>query len=409
MSEISGLYLESDAIDSQVLTNNTFTKGRNNANSADVNMFKVNTSDKVEAGADLNMGSFNIITNGNVDGVDVSAKGTNVSNLVTLSGVAADSTHLGTFTGATIADSSTVKVALQALETKVESVETSIINFEWENSAKAYVVDNTIAPATEVLNDRYVLSHNGGSPHADWDGAAAGDIVQFNGTVWVKKTPALGTFISVDADATGVYYWGGAAWAIKYWEKTTASTGLTVSGYDVRLANASASNGISVTSGAISAVLNSAHLEIATNAISVKSNAIDETELYNADGHVDADSFVLPTGYTVGAGTVAAGDTINAAIQKLDGNIAAMATVNPYEVEFTLSAGDITAGYVECANELMPLTILVWPSNPCGPMQTRTTDWTHSVVSSKSRITWVGNFATKVLAGHKIIVHGIKV
>ena len=39
----------------------------------------------------------------------------------TLSGVAKDSTSLGTFTGTTIADSSTIKAAIQALETELES------------------------------------------------------------------------------------------------------------------------------------------------------------------------------------------------------------------------------------------------------------------------------------------------
>lgn len=46
----------------------------------------------------------------------------NVAALTTLSGVPALSTSLGTFTGSTIADASTVKQALQSLETAVESV-----------------------------------------------------------------------------------------------------------------------------------------------------------------------------------------------------------------------------------------------------------------------------------------------
>ena len=49
------------------------------------------------------------------------ANETHIDNLATLSGVAKDSTNLGTFTGATIADSQTIKAALQALETAVEA------------------------------------------------------------------------------------------------------------------------------------------------------------------------------------------------------------------------------------------------------------------------------------------------
>lgn len=45
-----------------------------------------------------------------------------VSNLVTLSGVAVDSTDLGTFTGVTIPDNQTIKQALQVLETNLELV-----------------------------------------------------------------------------------------------------------------------------------------------------------------------------------------------------------------------------------------------------------------------------------------------
>jgi hypothetical protein len=53
--------------------------------------------------------------------VETKASATNVTNLVTLSGVAVDSTSLGTFTGTTIPDNQTNKQALQALETSVET------------------------------------------------------------------------------------------------------------------------------------------------------------------------------------------------------------------------------------------------------------------------------------------------
>ena len=44
-----------------------------------------------------------------------------IADLVTLTGVAANSENLGTFTGSTIADSSTIYAALQAIETAVEA------------------------------------------------------------------------------------------------------------------------------------------------------------------------------------------------------------------------------------------------------------------------------------------------
>jgi len=51
----------------------------------------------------------------------INANETHIDNNVSLLGVTKDDTDLGTFTGTTIADSQTVKAALQALETAVES------------------------------------------------------------------------------------------------------------------------------------------------------------------------------------------------------------------------------------------------------------------------------------------------
>ena len=59
-------------------------------------------------------------------------------------------------------------------------------------------------------------------------------------------------------------------------------------------------------------------------ALTIAAGAVDEAELNNVDGGVDAQSFVHPTGYASGAGTVVAGDTVDAAIRKLDGNIASI-------------------------------------------------------------------------------------
>ena len=51
----------------------------------------------------------------------INANETHVDNMATLTGVAKDGTSLGTFTGSTVGDNLTVKAALQALETAVEA------------------------------------------------------------------------------------------------------------------------------------------------------------------------------------------------------------------------------------------------------------------------------------------------
>ena len=58
----------------------------------------------------------------------INANETHIDNVATLSGVAKDSTNLGTFTGGTIADSQTVKQALQSLQTASEAIDTKTVD-----------------------------------------------------------------------------------------------------------------------------------------------------------------------------------------------------------------------------------------------------------------------------------------
>ena len=51
----------------------------------------------------------------------INANETHVDNMATLTGVAKDATGLGTFTGSTIGDAATIKAAIQALETSLET------------------------------------------------------------------------------------------------------------------------------------------------------------------------------------------------------------------------------------------------------------------------------------------------
>ena len=57
----------------------------------------------------------------------IDANETHIDNVATLTGVAKDSANLGTFTGSTIADSSTLKAAIQALETALETKSASSV------------------------------------------------------------------------------------------------------------------------------------------------------------------------------------------------------------------------------------------------------------------------------------------
>jgi len=166
-----------------------------------------------------------------------------------------------------------------SIQSQLNTLDSTISNFEWQPSALDYVTDNTAAPATEVSGDRYILSHDGGSPNAGYDGASAGDIVEFNGTTWDATTPTTGTYISADDDASGIYLWGGSSWALKNFEATTASTGLTKVGFDVRLDTSAAGDGLGFTTGVLNVNVDDSTIETATDSIQLKDGGITNAKV----------------------------------------------------------------------------------------------------------------------------------
>ena len=109
-----------------------------------------------------------------------------------------------------------VQALWDAIEEGVGGRKRAVINY----------VDNTVAPPTEVLADRYLLNFTGVS-HVDWDGAIAGDIVEFNGTTWDALTPIEGDIVYVDTEDQDRQYVddGSPAWearptASNYWTRT---------------------------------------------------------------------------------------------------------------------------------------------------------------------------------------------
>lgn len=143
---------------------------------------------------------------------DISALIADVADLTTLSGVASNATDLGTFTGSTIPDNSTVKAALQALETEVElkldSAEKGANNgvatldaggkipaaqlpntvMEYKGTFDASTGTPALTNGTGNAGDVYVVSVGG-----TYDFGAgnitfiAGDWVMYNGSIYEKS------------------------------------------------------------------------------------------------------------------------------------------------------------------------------------------------------------------------------
>lgn len=110
---------------------------------------------------------------------------TNVSNLITLSGVSANSTDLGTFTGTIIPDSSTIKGALQSLETFVGAIPSPFYYAgTWVASTNTPTLANTdtgVAGAVYYVTDSGTVNFGAGAMVFN-----AGDKVANNGTTWDK-------------------------------------------------------------------------------------------------------------------------------------------------------------------------------------------------------------------------------
>jgi len=116
---------------------------------------------------------------------DVGAVASDVADLVTLSGVAANSTTLGTFTGTTIPDSSTIKAAIQALETELEAIPSPFYYAgTWAASTNTPTLANTdtgVAGAVYYVSDAGSVDFGAGAISF-----AAGDRVANNGATWDK-------------------------------------------------------------------------------------------------------------------------------------------------------------------------------------------------------------------------------
>ena len=225
---------------------------------------------------------------------------------------------------------------------------------EWyPNSALDYVIDNTAIPATEVLGAVYILSHDGGIPHANYDGASAGDIVEFNGTLWVATTPTTGTKNSVDDEPNTAYYlWGGASWVAKLLEATTASTGLVKVGVDVQIDPSAAGAGLGFAAGVLSTNVDGTSIETSADTLQVVANGINDTHIDFGIGANQVSGVDLPL---ADAGNYFTTDNTEAALQELG-----EAILNSGQT-YTVGAGGVTIGdvvYISAANTVLPYSVL---------------------------------------------------
>lgn len=194
-----------------------------------------------------------------------------LTDLRTLTGTTTGDTDLGTFTGGIIADNSTIKGGLQALETYAEATRNLVENFEWQESVIDRFDPTAATPATPSTGDRYLST-------ATANGWTENYIYEWNGSAWVETIPTVGTYVSVDDEPTVLYAFGGSSWSAKAFESTTASTGLTKVGVDIRLDASSAGAGLGFSAGELSVNVTGA-IEIVADTLQIAANGINETHI----------------------------------------------------------------------------------------------------------------------------------
>jgi hypothetical protein len=172
------------------------------------------------------------------------------------------STELGYVSGVT-----------SSIQTQIDNVTSTIQNFEWQESV--INKDLTAPPGSESAGDRYLIGVDTGASSATGLWATHdGEIAEWNGSSWVFTTPTVGMYVAADDESNSIYLFGGTTWAEKAFEQTTASTGLTKVGFDVRLDSSSAGDGLGFSAGVLAVNVDDSTIETNTDSLRLKDGGI---------------------------------------------------------------------------------------------------------------------------------------
>ena len=220
---------------------------------------------------------------GNLIGM-INANETHMDNMASLSGVAKDSTDLGTFTGTTIGDASTIRAALQALETSLETKgDASSLNSNISNANDLVTLSGLAAGSVNMgLFDGDTLSDN----------ATLKVVLQSAETAIEANASAISQEVSdraaaVTALTNGAVASNTSAIAQEVSDRAAAVTALTNG------AVATNANGVSTNAAAITSLTNGA---VASNTSAIAQEVTDRQAAVSAEAtaRADADALLMP-------------------------------------------------------------------------------------------------------------------
>lgn len=151
---------------------------------------------------------YKITSGSGTDKWEQAARGPEVDDLITLSGVAANSVDLGTFTGSVIPDNSDVKEALQSLETFAETIK---VYGSLGAITTAQTLDSVSVDAYDAVEWYLVVSLDSAPSrkiiekiHAAHNGTASADATVVDNTIFGKLQIGNNFNLTVSVDLDGV-------------------------------------------------------------------------------------------------------------------------------------------------------------------------------------------------------------
>jgi hypothetical protein len=285
---------------------------------------------------------------------DIASNSTAISDLQTLSGVAANAQDLGSFSGSIISDNSTIKGALQELETEIENLPTPMQYVgTWNASTNSPSLADGIGSAGQLYRVNVAGTQNLGSGNITYN---VGDKVVYNGSIWEKwdtndevtSVNSQTGDVVLDTDdinegASNFYYTEGrfdtslAAKDTDDLSEGMANLYFTDARAKTAVVDDAIVNGVTDKAPSQNAVFDALALKFDSAnfdssfdtrlALKSTSDLAEGTNLYFTEARV-RDTDLL--GFSSAPGVVSASDTILEAIEKLDGNI------NNIELESTV-------------------------------------------------------------------------
>lgn len=112
----------------------------------------------------------------------------------------------------------------KAVKTYIDTAVAGLaIPTEWPDSVLEYIADPPVAP---VDGARYLVKAPATGAFLGYENSIATYVAA--STSWVFTAPTNGTFISVDNESAGLYYYGGTGWTLKAFEANTAGPGIAI-------------------------------------------------------------------------------------------------------------------------------------------------------------------------------------